>query len=118
MKKARRRMEVRNSRSKYLTCSLRSDNPAQRVPPRQHNAAMIDLYCVGQSFGKALAFNKRASASGAPVCPRGLGQHSMTLAANSFHTESLSHEGVLATLNPRSLEPSVPAFRTLEVCTL
>jgi hypothetical protein len=124
-------MSVRRSSLKPLgstpdserNASLWSDNPAQRIPSWQHNAAMIYLHCVGQPFGQAFAFNKRASTGGAPVRLGGLGQYRVALAADSLHAMSLSHG--------RSRMPLVPlvdsllwprrfgaAFRTLEVCTL
>jgi hypothetical protein len=65
--------------------SLRRDNPAQRVPPRQHDATMIHLYCERQLFRQAFTLNQRASTGWAPVRLHGLGQHRMTLAADSFH---------------------------------
>jgi predicted glycoside hydrolase/deacetylase ChbG (UPF0249 family) len=68
------------------------------MPPWQNNAAMIHLdgHSSRRIFTQIRPFNQRASTGGAPVRLRGLGQHCMALAANSFHAKSLSHDGFLA----------------------
>ncbi len=66
---------------------LRGDNAADGVAARQHDSTMI--HCVGRIVGRGLwqdgTLDKSAAAGWAPV---GLGfgaEHSMALAANTFH---------------------------------
>src|SRR5208283_4711380 len=67
--------------------SLRRDDPAHRVAPRQHNAAMIDFRrraCLPQGF-RNLPLQQRSSACRAPVAHCFLAHHSVTLAAHPVH---------------------------------
>lgn len=77
------------------------------MPAGQHDAAMVDLYCARRFLGKAFAFSQSASAGRAPIRSSGLGQNRITLAANSFHTTSLTHEGILVPSIPWSLVPCI-----------
>jgi hypothetical protein len=70
--------------------SLRRDNPAQRVTPRQDDAAMIDLGGWARWMGEgwcAGSLNQCSAARGAPVVGNGLkSQDGTAVAANAFHT--------------------------------
>ena len=77
---------------------LRRDNPAQRMPPRQHNAAMIHFSraLAAQTFGQDSALDQRAAAGRAPVRLRLFGKHRVALAANPFHIYEITGLGPLS----------------------
>ena len=70
---------------------LRRNDPAQRVSPRQHDAAMVDLRRRLCFLRQLCPFHQGPSAGGAPVSLRILRNHGMALTANPFHTESLTY---------------------------
>ena len=105
---------------------LRRNDAAQRVPTRQHDAAMIDFggQPAGVRFSQALPFNQRATASRAPIGLCLFGQNRVALAADSFHNSKLIESGrstcvpfVDKGLIPGSLGPSVAVLDTLNLCT-
>jgi hypothetical protein len=67
---------------------LRRNNSAQRMTPRQHNAAMIDFGrrpgCMieGRLTG---ALYQGSAAGGAPISFSLSAKHCMAMAANAFH---------------------------------
>ena len=67
---------------------LRSDDAAQGVAPRQHDAAMIDFRRWGGRFGggrEGSAFDEGSAARWAPV-GFGIGsEHGVAMAAEAFH---------------------------------
>lgn len=65
---------------------LRRNDPAQRMPPRQHNAPMIHLGRRSRHLLRLGPLRQRPAARRAPVRRRLLSQHRMTLTANPFHT--------------------------------
>jgi hypothetical protein len=68
--------------------SLRRDNPTQRMPPRQHNAAMIHLNrSAPAAFHRLnrLPLRQSPSASRTPIRPRIGRKRRMALSTNPFH---------------------------------
>jgi hypothetical protein len=68
--------------------SLRRNNPAQRMTPGQHDAAMIDLGGRPGGLierGRAGPLNQRPAARGTPVGNGFQSQHGVAMAANTFH---------------------------------
>jgi hypothetical protein len=82
-------MKARNSASSEDETLLGSNNPAQRVTPGQDDAAMVDLGGGPGGLveeGRAGTLNQCSSAGRTPV---GFGfwtQHSVAVAASTFHT--------------------------------
>jgi hypothetical protein len=77
-----------NDRARLLRCN----NPAHRVPSRQHDPSVIDLGLETtrtlQHLSR-LAFYQSSAASGAPIALRFVGEHSVTLAAHPFHVSKI-----------------------------
>ncbi len=70
-------------------CSLRRDNPAQRVSLGEHDAAMVDLgLCPRNCFRNAgtHALRQRSATGRAPIACGFFAEHGVALAANSFHS--------------------------------
>src|SRR5580658_100049 len=68
--------------------SLRRNNPTQRMTPRQHNAAMIDVRpWAGSEIerGDRLPFDQSSSASRTPVGACLSGKQSVAMAADALH---------------------------------
>ncbi len=108
------------SLSDQTPSSLRRNDTAHSMPPRQNNAAMIDLRrrCRGFTFGQARALRQRSAAGRAPVGLGIHGEHGMALAANALHTERISQASSIPCQSiPRYLI-HVPCSRTLNPCTL
>ena len=73
--------------------SLRSNNPSQRMTPRQHNPAMIHLRrwpAVQIGNRQTSPLNQRPSTSWAPVRQGFLVQHRPALTANSLHNQKIT----------------------------
>ena len=67
--------------------SLRRNNSAQRMPPRQDDSAMIHFgrrICISQALGK-YPVHDCSAAGWAPVSPDFFTHHRVALAADSFH---------------------------------
>lgn len=57
------------------------------MTPWQDNPAMIYICLIGNGIGRQRSpFSERAAAGRAPICLGLIGQHSVALAADSFHT--------------------------------
>jgi hypothetical protein len=73
--------------------SLRSDDPTQRMTPRQDNPTMIDLWRWTAGLverGQACPLDQSAAACGTPVHGVFQSEHGMALTANPFHTQKLT----------------------------
>jgi hypothetical protein len=72
---------------------LRRDNPSQRMPPGQHDAAMIDLDTRSArvlQLRRNLPLDNCPSARRAPVSLHLLAHYGMALTANPLHIEKIT----------------------------